>query len=108
MKRHYKQHPLVARCGLEMPYIVRCDVSTCGTWHGTLTAGTRHVLWRDVHYHVAHSKKSFRWQRFREEICQIVGRSHVRYFNVAQFDELTDVEMASLDVFNPGVVLRVV
>ena len=32
----------------------------------------------------------------------------IRYFNVPEFDELTYVEVTTIDVFGPGVMLRII
>eukprot|EP00965_Chrysotila_dentata_P060063 1992122-Pleurochrysis_carterae.AAC.9 len=68
--------------------------------------GTR-ASTRDIHYRVAHREKYPRWQRFREEVGQVVRADYERDGIVVGFHPFTYEEVPAVDMFGTLMVLRI-
>ena len=61
-----------------------------------------------IHDLVTHWEEDIRTQRLGEEIRQVVHSANERASNLVVFDQLTNKEVTTLDVFHTSVVLRVI
>ena len=75
---------------------------------GTRSASAADVSSRDVHDLIPESKEPFGRQRLSEEVGQVICGGDVRYLDMPEFYELTDIEVPTFDVLSPGVMLRVI
>ena len=80
----------------------------------TLPPSTRHAarlhggITSDIHDDIAQLKKPFGLESFSEEVGHVVDRVDIIDYDLTVLHELTNIEMAAIDMFCAVVMLRVI